>query len=102
MNADEMEPGAFKDRLLLEGDPHQAIEGLLIAAYALEATTAYIFLRREYARAEKLLRNAIAEARKPAVSANMFSVLSMEHHGPPPCQCRTVYVRGGDRITQCA
>jgi NADH-quinone oxidoreductase subunit F len=61
MNADEMEPGAFKDRLLLEGDPHQAIEGLLIAAYALEATSAFIFLRREYARAEKLLRRAIAE-----------------------------------------
>ncbi len=62
MNADEMEPGAFKDRLLLEGDPHQAIEGLLIAAHALEATTAYLFLRREYARAEKLLHAAIDEA----------------------------------------
>jgi len=62
MNADEMEPGAFKDRLLLEGNPHQAIEGLLIAAYALEATTAYIFLRHEYVKAEKLLRTAIAEA----------------------------------------
>jgi NADH-quinone oxidoreductase subunit F len=62
MNADEMEPGAFKDRLLLEGDPHLAVEGLLIAAYALEATTAYIFLRNEYAGAGKLLGRAIAEA----------------------------------------
>ncbi len=62
MNADEMEPGAFKDRLLLEGDPHQVIEGLLIAAYALEATTAFIFLRHEYTRAERLLQTAIAEA----------------------------------------
>jgi NADH-quinone oxidoreductase subunit F len=62
MNADEMEPGAFKDRLLLEGDPHELLEGLLIAAYALEATTAWIFLRQEYTLAEMRLRAAIAEA----------------------------------------
>src|SRR5690606_12259531 len=47
-NADEMEPGTFKDRLLMEGDPHLLIEGLILAAYALQATTAYIFLRSEY------------------------------------------------------
>ena len=64
MNADEMEPGAFKDRLLLEGDPHQAIEGLLLAAYAAEATAAYLFLRREYVHAAKLLTDAINAARE--------------------------------------
>src|SRR3970040_1346125 len=48
VNADEMEPGTFKDRLLLEGDPHQIIEGMIVAAYAIGATTAYIFLRGEY------------------------------------------------------
>ncbi|MDC4223045.1 MAG: hypothetical protein MPW15_02045 [Candidatus Manganitrophus sp.] len=47
-NADEMEPGTFKDRLLLEGDPHQMIEGMIIAAYAVEADAAYIFLRWAY------------------------------------------------------
>lgn len=64
VNADEMEPGTFKDRLLLEGDPHLLIEGMLIAAYTIQANTAYIFLRGEYLQAEKLLRSAIAQAHK--------------------------------------
>jgi NADH-quinone oxidoreductase subunit F len=62
VNADEMEPGAFKDRLLIEGDPHQMIEGIIVSAYAVEAEQAIIFLRREYFLAEQLLRKAIAEA----------------------------------------
>lgn len=61
-NADEMEPGAFKDRLLLEGDPHQLIEGMIIAAYAIQADIGYIFLRAEYTVAAQRLRKAIAEA----------------------------------------
>lgn len=60
-NADEMEPGTFKDRLLMEGDPHQLIEGMIIAAYAIEAPVAYLFLRGEYTKAENILRTAIAE-----------------------------------------
>ncbi len=62
VNADEMEPGTFKDRLLLEGDPHQIVEGAVLSAYAIGAEKAYIFLRREYYLAEKLLNKAIAEA----------------------------------------
>jgi NADH-quinone oxidoreductase subunit F len=61
-NADEMEPGTFKDRFLLEGDPHQLIEGMIIAAYAVQASVAYIFLRWAYKRAAQLLTKAIAEA----------------------------------------
>jgi NADH-quinone oxidoreductase subunit F len=61
-NADEMEPGTFKDRLLLEGDPHQLIEGMVVSAYAIRADIAYIFLRAEYTRAASLLTKAIAEA----------------------------------------
>lgn len=61
-NADEMEPGTFKDRLLLEGDPHQLIEGMIIAARALEADVAYIFLRGEYTLAAQRVRRAIAES----------------------------------------
>jgi NADH-quinone oxidoreductase subunit F len=61
-NADEMEPGTFKDRLLLEGAPHQLLEGMMISAYAIQADVAYIFLRWAYKRAEHLLRQAIAEA----------------------------------------
>jgi NADH-quinone oxidoreductase subunit F len=62
VNADEMEPGTFKDRLLLEGDPHQLIEGIILSAYAMEADTAYIFIRGEYVRAIALLTAAVAEA----------------------------------------
>jgi len=61
-NADEMEPGTFKDRYLLEGNPHQLIAGMIIAAYAIQSQTAYIFLRWAYKKAEASLRKAIAEA----------------------------------------
>ena len=47
VNADEMEPGAMKDRWLLEGDPYQLIEGAIISAYAINASTIYVFLREE-------------------------------------------------------
>ncbi|MEH6589075.1 MAG: NADH-quinone oxidoreductase subunit NuoF [Halioglobus sp.] len=60
-NADEMEPGTFKDRLLLECDPHQLIEGMIVSAYTIQADIAYIFLRSEYLLASKLLHEAIAE-----------------------------------------
>jgi NADH-quinone oxidoreductase subunit F len=62
VNADEMEPGTFKDRLLLEGDPHQLIEGTIISAYAVQATIAYIFLRWAYKHAAINLKQAIDEA----------------------------------------
>lgn len=61
-NADEMEPGTFKDRLLLEGAPHQFVEGMIDAAYAMQATTAYVFLRGEYKVAQHALEKAISEA----------------------------------------
>jgi NADH-quinone oxidoreductase subunit F len=62
VNADEMEPGTFKDRFLLEGAPHQLIEGAIIAAYAIQADVAYIFLRWAYKKAAKALSQAIQEA----------------------------------------
>ena len=62
-NADEMEPGTFKDRMLMEQDPHQLIEGLIIASYAIQANIAYIFLRGEYHLAKQRLQNALLEAR---------------------------------------
>jgi NADH-quinone oxidoreductase subunit F len=61
-NADEMEPGTFKDRLLLEGDPHQLIEGMILASYAIQAGISYIFLRWAYREAAKLLTKSIEEA----------------------------------------
>ncbi len=64
VNADEKEPGTMKDRLLMEGNPHQIVEGAIIAAYAIGAGTAYIFLRREYTRSAEALSRALAEARE--------------------------------------
>ncbi len=61
-NTDEMEPGSFKDRMLLEGDPHQLIEGIIVSSYGVQADTAYIFIRYAYNLVAERLRNAIAEA----------------------------------------
>ena len=63
VNADEMEPGTFKDRLLLEGNPHQLLEGIMISAYAIGAETAFVFLRAEYVQAAEILEQAMQEAR---------------------------------------
>lgn len=61
-NADEMEPGTFKDRFLLEGDPHLLIEGMILSAYAIQADKAYIFLRWAYKLAAEIISKAIQEA----------------------------------------
>ena len=61
-NADESEPGTFKDRQLMERDPHQMIEGMILAAYAISAHTAYIYIRGEFVLGAKILENALAEA----------------------------------------
>ncbi len=61
-NADEMEPGTFKDRLLLEGVPHQLIESMIIAAYTIGANKAYIFLRGEYHLAAQRIQQALEQA----------------------------------------
>lgn len=61
-NADEMEPGTFKDRWLLEGNPHQLIEGMIVSAYAIKATESFVFLRWAYKTAAEEIRRAIAEA----------------------------------------
>jgi formate dehydrogenase len=60
VNADEGEPGTFKDRLYLEGDPHRFLEGVLIATWAIEARDAYIYLRDEYPGLHGVLTKEIA------------------------------------------
>ncbi|HEV2706033.1 MAG TPA: NADH-quinone oxidoreductase subunit NuoF [Pyrinomonadaceae bacterium] len=62
-NADESEPGTFKDRYLMERDPHMLIEGMLIAAYALGARTNYIYTRGEYRYLIEIMDAALEEAR---------------------------------------
>jgi NADH-quinone oxidoreductase subunit F len=62
-NADESEPGTFKDRYIIHYDPHQLLEGILISCYALNAHTAYIYIRGEFPQGAKILERAIEEAR---------------------------------------
>jgi NADH:ubiquinone oxidoreductase subunit F (NADH-binding)/ferredoxin len=61
-NADEGDPGAFMDRAIIEGDPHRVLEGMAIAAYAIGATKAYVYIRAEYPLAIKRLVSAIDQA----------------------------------------
>jgi NADH-quinone oxidoreductase subunit F len=62
-NADESEPGTFKDRYILHEDPHQLLEGIAISCFALNARTAYIYIRGEFPEGAKVLERAIEEAR---------------------------------------
>ncbi|MGW6442933.1 NAD(P)H-dependent oxidoreductase subunit E [Lentzea sp. NPDC055074] len=76
-NADESEPGTFKDRLLMEGDPYAVIESMTIAGYAAGCSRGYLYLRGEYPRALHLLRNAIARAKE----RNFLGENIMGHEG---------------------
>jgi NADH-quinone oxidoreductase subunit F len=63
-NADESEPGTFKDRYIIHEDPHQLLEGIAISCYALNARTAYIYIRGEFPEGAKILERAVEEARQ--------------------------------------
>ncbi|HEX6558689.1 MAG TPA: NAD(P)H-dependent oxidoreductase subunit E [Longimicrobiales bacterium] len=78
MNADEGEPGTFKDRFCMETDPHRVLEGLLIASWVIGAGAVYIYLRDEYATARAILTREIA-----ALQAN------------PPCELPPIVLRRG-------
>lgn len=78
LNADEGEPGTFKDRFCFETDPHRVLEGLLIAAWAVEASAVFIYLRDEYATARAILTREIAALREN-----------------PPCSLPPIFLRRG-------
>jgi len=63
VNADESEPGTFKDRELIEVDPHLLIEGTILTAFAIESNLAYIYIRGEYVKQARILEQALGEAR---------------------------------------
>ena len=74
-NADEGDPGAFMDRSVLEGDPHSVLEGMIIAAYAIEATGGVIYCRAEYPLAIKRLNIAIKQAHaRGYLGKNIFGI----------------------------
>ena len=67
-NADEGEPGTYKDRIIMENDPHTLIEGMLIAAYAVGARTCYIYCRGEYKKSIQRLRHACKDLMKRGIN----------------------------------
>lgn len=73
-NADESEPGTFKDRILLLDDPHRTIEGMCIAAYAIGANKGYIYIRGEYPYIVPVLENALVEARVAGYLGERFDI----------------------------
>lgn len=77
VNADEMEPGTFKDRWLLEKNPHQLLEGIMIAAHAIGARIAYIFLRGEYKTSETCIEQALHELSETSHAENLTIYLHM-------------------------
>jgi NADH-quinone oxidoreductase subunit F len=86
VNADESEPGSFKDRQILEFNPHQLIEGILIASYAMGVRTAYVYIRGEYVKWMRILQKAIDEAYSHGyvgekIAGSEFSVNIYIHRG---------------------
>jgi len=77
-NADESEPGTFKDRVLMEGDPFALVEAMTIAGIAVGASKGYVYLRDEYRHANELLTNALDAARQAHFLGT--SILGTEHH----------------------
>src|SRR4026209_1988630 len=70
VNADESEPGTFKDRYILEYDPHMMLEGIAIAAYALDCHQAYIYVRGEFKKPAEICNQAIEDAYKAGIFGN--------------------------------
>ena len=86
-NGDEGDPGAFKDRSIMEGDPHSVLEGMIIAAYAVGAHEGYIYVREEYPLAIENLKLAIHQATENNLKWTRFLrksiFLGTPHHGAP-------------------
>jgi len=78
-NADEGEPGTFKDRMMMERAPHQMIEGMLISAYAIRSKKSYIYLRGEYYKAYEILVKALEEARRAGFIGRKILGSSFSH-----------------------
>jgi NADH-quinone oxidoreductase subunit F len=92
VNADESEPGTCKDRLLIENDPHQLIEGMLIAGLAVDAHAGYIYVRGEYRYLIEILDQAIAEAYERGylgknLRGSSFSFDAYTHTGAGAYEC---------------
>jgi NADH-quinone oxidoreductase subunit F len=89
VNADESEPGTFKDRYIIHQDPHQLIEGTMISCFANNVKQAYIYIRGEFPHGARILEKAIAEARAANfvgqnISARATAATSSSTAAPAP------------------
>ena len=75
VNADEAEPGTFKDRQIMEKDPHLLIEGIIIASFAMRINATYIYMRGEYSWIAEILEKAIALAKKSGNDQLLMEIL---------------------------
>ena len=91
-NADESEPGTFKDRELMQKNPHLLIEGICIAAHAISANKAFIFIRGEYDHQATMLEEALVEAKEARLIGDTRPL------GPP--RRRRLHLRRGDRAAR--
>jgi len=82
INADESEPGTFKDRAILESDPHLVVEGIIVAAYAIGAKKVYVYFRGEYFRPWQKFFNALDEAKQAGfLKTSRFEIEVSTHRG---------------------
>ena len=96
-NADESEPGTFKDRYIIHQDPHQLIEGMLISCWALNVHTAYIYIRGEFPEGARILEHAIDEARAKNFLGKNILGTGFDVEILRPSRRRRLHLRRGDR-----
>ena len=97
VNADESEPGTFKDREIMVRNPHALIEGVLIMSYAIGATSAFIYIRGEYRTEFEVLRRALDDARSRGYVGAERPRLRLQRDGGAPPRRRRLHLRRGDR-----
>ncbi len=97
VNADESEPGTFKDRYIMHQDPHQLIEGIMITCFANNVKQAYIYIRGEFPDGARILEKAIAEARAREFRRPEHPRLGVRLRDLRPPRRRRLHLRRGDR-----
>ena len=93
VNGDEGEPCTFKDHMLVERDPHQIIEGVIITAYAIQAHHAFIYLRGEFALGAERLGQALADAYAQRLRRQEHQGLRLRPRDHPAPRCRLLHRR---------
>ena len=93
INGDESEPATFKDHLLIERDPHQIIEGVVIAAYAIGAAQAFIYVRGEFALGLERMQQALNEAYDTRRGGPSHPRVGVQHRRGRPPRCRRLHMR---------